>query len=59
VLVLGDERLESRDVRTGLQNWQFAEVHEGLEAGELVVVSLDRAEVQEGAKAVVAAETLK
>jgi len=57
VLVLRDGILESVDVVVGLQNWQFAEVREGLEAGELVVVSLDRVEVQPGASAEIAAET--
>jgi len=43
--------LVSRDVVLGLKNWEFAEVREGLSEGERVVVSLDRAEVKEGARA--------
>jgi len=51
--------LVSRDVRIGLKNWEFAEVREGLKEGERVVVSLDRAEVKEGARARQAAVTEK
>ena len=57
VLVLRDATLVSVPVRTGLRNWAFAEIVEGLEAGELVVVSLDRVEVEEGAYARASAET--
>jgi HlyD family secretion protein len=52
VLVLKNGRLESRRIATGLRNWEFAEVTSGLEEGDPVVVSLDRAEVKEGARAV-------
>src|SRR5262245_51642864 len=43
--------LVSREVRIGLKNWEFAEVEDGLHEGERVVVSLDRAEVKDGARA--------
>ncbi len=33
----------------GLRNWDFTEVSSGLEVGEQVVTSLDRAEVKAGA----------
>ena len=59
VLVVEKERLVSRAVKTGLKNWQFAEVAEGLAAGDLVTVSLDRAEVKEGARVRIEAETKK
>ncbi len=59
VLVVREGRLVSRAVRTGLKNWQFAEVVAGLEAGDMVVVSLDRAGVREGARVSVEAETSK
>ncbi len=59
VLVVHDDRLEERDVTTGLRNWQFTEITDGLETGELVVVSLDRAEVQAGARVGEVTETLK
>jgi HlyD family secretion protein len=59
VLVVEDRRLVSRSVETGLKNWQFAEVTKGLSVGEGVVVSLDRAEVKEGARVSIADETAK
>jgi HlyD family secretion protein len=46
----GGECLVSKAVTTGLRNWEFVEVREGLKEGERVVVSLDRAEVKEGAR---------
>ncbi|MBP9803691.1 MAG: efflux RND transporter periplasmic adaptor subunit [Candidatus Accumulibacter sp.] len=50
VLVAGaDGRLEERQVKTGLANWEFTEVLEGLSAGERVVTSLERAGVKAGA----------
>jgi len=45
-------RLASRTIITGLRNWEYAEAKEGLKEGDPVVVSLDRAEVKEGARAV-------
>ncbi len=56
VLVVRSGRLEERKVETGLHNWQFVEIKAGLKAGDPVVVSLDRAEVKEGARAMIAAE---
>lgn len=52
VLVLAGGRLEPREVKTGLMNWEWVEAREGLAAGDLVVVSLDRPEVKAGARAV-------
>ena len=50
VLVAGkDGKLEERKIRTGLANWEFAEVLEGLAAGERVVTSLERVGVKAGA----------
>jgi HlyD family secretion protein len=59
VLVVQDDRLVAREVETGLRNWAFTEVRRGLSAGEPVVVSLDRAEVEAGARAVISEETLQ
>ncbi|MEF8699016.1 MAG: efflux RND transporter periplasmic adaptor subunit [Candidatus Accumulibacter sp. UW26] len=42
-------RLAERQVKTGLANWEFTEVLEGLTAGEQVVTSLERAGVSAGA----------
>ena len=50
VLVAGkDGKLEERKIRTGLANWEFTEVLEGLAAGERVVTSLERVGVKAGA----------
>lgn len=57
VFVVHDDALESRAVETGLRNWAFTEIQDGLERGEVVVVSLDRAEVTAGARVRVEAET--
>jgi HlyD family secretion protein len=59
VLVVENRRLLARPVETGLKNWQFAEVTKGLFAGDAVAVSLDRAEVREGARVSIAGETAK
>lgn len=53
VLVFNDGRLGAVEVKTGMRNWEFTEVKEGLGEGEPVVVSLDRAEVMEGARATI------
>ena len=52
VLVLVDGVLEERPVELGLRNWDYAQVTSGIQAGDRVVVSLDRIEVKAGAKAV-------
>lgn len=50
VLVAGaNGKLEERKVKTGLANWEYSEVLEGLKAGERVVTSLERAGVKPGA----------
>lgn len=50
VLVVEAGRLVERPVEPGLRNWDLTEVRSGLEAGERVVVSLDRPEVRPGAR---------
>ena len=52
VLVLDGGTLQAREVQVGLRNWEYAEVRGGLQESDAVVVSLDRAEVQEGARAI-------
>ncbi len=59
VLLVRDGRLAARPIKTGLKNWQFAEVLEGLAPADPVVVSLDRVEVKEGARASIEAETTR
>lgn len=52
VMVLNDAGLlESRDIRRGLANWEFTEIVDGVSEGELVVLSVDREGVVEGAAA--------
>ena len=53
VLVLtGDGLLEERKIRVGLSNWAWTEVLEGVQAGDEVVVSVEREGVEDGAAAV-------
>ena len=56
VLVLEDGVLTERQLAIDLKNWDFTEVTEGLAEGDAIVTSLDRAEVQAGAEAEVAAD---
>jgi HlyD family secretion protein len=50
VLIAGsDGTLQGRTVKTGLANWEFTEVLEGLAAGDKVVTSLEREGVKAGA----------
>jgi HlyD family secretion protein len=50
VLIAGaDGTLQERTVKTGLANWEFTEVLEGLAAGDKVVTSLEREGVKAGA----------
>jgi HlyD family secretion protein len=49
VLVLGaDSKLEERSVETGLTNWAFTEVINGLEAGDQVFLTSDQDNVKAG-----------
>ncbi len=47
-----DGVLRSREIRRGVSNWEYTEVVSGLAEGELVVLSVDRAGVRDGARAV-------
>ena len=49
VLVVNEHSLVQRTVTTGMRNWEYCEILEGLETGELVVSSLDRKEIRPGA----------
>lgn len=50
VLLYGsDGKLHAREVVTGLSNWQYSEVVTGLNEGDQIVTSLDRAGVKAGA----------
>jgi HlyD family secretion protein len=56
VLLLEGERLVEREIELGLRNWDFTEILGGLSEGDLVVTSLDRQEVEDGALAIAATE---
>ncbi len=56
VLIIKEGLLVSRAIRMGLRNWDYTEVVEGLQEGEQVVLSVDRPEVEAGARAVVEPE---
>jgi HlyD family secretion protein len=49
------EELAERTIQTGLANWEYTEVRSGLQAGEKVVLSVEREGVVAGARAVVEA----
>lgn len=42
VFVLDGDTLRERQLRTGLANWEYTEVLSGLQAGDVVVTSVDR-----------------
>ncbi|MCF8174539.1 MAG: efflux RND transporter periplasmic adaptor subunit [Burkholderiaceae bacterium] len=48
--------LEERIVKTGIANWEFTEIVEGLTEGERIVISLEREGVKVGARATAAAD---
>jgi HlyD family secretion protein len=56
VMVLNADsgRLEERKVKTGMANWEFTEILEGLAEGERIVISLEREGVKVGARATAA-----
>ncbi len=46
-----NDELEQRDITTGLKNWEWTQVVEGLSEGEEVVVSVEREGVEDGVAA--------
>ena len=42
-------QLEARQIKTGVSNWEYTEVREGLAAGDLIVTSLEKEGVKAGA----------
>jgi HlyD family secretion protein len=59
VLVVENGKLVSRTVKPGLRNWEYVEVLEGVTPGEMIALSLDLAEVAEGATVTVKQEGKK
>lgn len=54
VLIFNDDGiLEQRQLKTGISNWSYTEVIDGLVAGEQLVISTEREGVEEGARAVI------
>src|SRR5512137_451781 len=51
VLVLDKGRLAERKVKTGVANWEYTEIVDGLAAGDRIVTSLEREGVKAGAAA--------
>ncbi|MCG8426856.1 MAG: efflux RND transporter periplasmic adaptor subunit, partial [Chromatiales bacterium] len=51
VFLPDDGLLEERTVTTGMSNWDHTEVLSGIEDGELVVTSVDKDGVENGALA--------
>jgi HlyD family secretion protein len=50
LLYKADGVLQERTVTTGLANWQYTEIVAGLQEGDQIVATLDRAGVKSGAK---------
>jgi len=48
----GTGKLDERKIKTGLANWEFTEVLEGLSAGDRIVTSLEKDGVKAGASVV-------
>ena len=53
VLVVEQGVLVERSVETGIRNWDWTEISGGLEAGDPVVTSLDRPDVDSGVRIIV------
>ncbi len=50
VFVVGnDNKLEERQLKTGLANWSYTEIVSGLEVGDVVLLSFDQDEAEAGA----------
>jgi HlyD family secretion protein len=59
VYVVTQDQLKEREIKPGLKNWEFVEILGGLQEGELIAVSLEKAEVKEGTKVKVTQEVNK
>jgi HlyD family secretion protein len=56
VLLIQEGKLVKRPVKTGLRNWEFVEITDGLKNGDRIAASLERAEVKDGALVTVTSE---
>lgn len=59
VLFVQEGKLVKRSVKTGLRNWEFVEITDGLKNGDRIAASLERAEVKDGALVTVSSEAGK
>jgi HlyD family secretion protein len=60
LLFNGDDGvLEERNVKTGIANWEYTEVLEGLQAGDRIVISLEKEGVKAGVRAAVDDKTAR
>lgn len=50
VLVIENGKAASRDVKTGLKNWDWTEITSGLAEGAFVITSLEKQGVKAGAR---------
>ena len=48
LLLTADSLLEQREIKTGLSNWEWTQITEGLSEGDEVVVSVEREGVEDG-----------
>lgn len=48
-VVDAQDRLTERQLETGLSNWSFTEIRSGLQAGDRVLISFDRDDIEAGA----------
>ena len=53
VILLEGKTLTERAIETGISSWEFTEIKAGLDEGDLVVLTVDREGVVDGAAAVV------
>jgi len=51
-----DQRLHEKSVRTGLSNWDYTQVTEGLQEGESIVISTDRPGLEDGVRVKISEE---
>ena len=51
VMMLSEGKLVEKAVKTGLTNWEFTEITEGISEGDSIVISLEREGVKAGAAA--------
>ncbi len=58
VLVIENGRAVSRDVKTGLKNWDWTEVVDGFAEGRIVITSLEKQGVKPGARVAARADSI-